>query len=105
MAFRIEKVNSLLMQLASAFLQKEASGALVTITRIETSKDLKLSKIFISIFPESKEKEIFGKIKAKAGEFRDYSSSKIKMKFLPYFEFEIDQGEKARAKIDELLKH
>ena len=84
-------------------MAKEISGSIITITRVETSKDLKTAKIFISIFPENKEKETFGILKKKADELRKYVGSRIKMKFLPHLEFEIDKSEEARQKIEEIL--
>ncbi len=101
---RQEKFNSLLEQLTSSFIAKEIRNALITITRVESSKDLKNAKIFISIFPEDKEVEIFRILKSKIGELRHYIGSRIKSKFLPRLEIEISEEEKAQKRIDELLK-
>ncbi len=100
---RQEKVNSLFKRLASSFFAKEKTGSIITITRIASSKNLKSVKIFISIFPESKEKEVLNLLKGKVGELRRHIGSQIKMKFLPFFEIAIDEEEKARQKIDKIL--
>jgi len=100
---RLEKVNSLLRQLTAEYLAKEINSCLLTITRVETSNDLKSAKIFISIFPEDKEKEILRFLKSEVGELQQFIGSKIKMKFLPRLEFEIDKAEKSRQKIEEIL--
>jgi ribosome-binding factor A len=102
---RLKKINSLMRQLAAAYLVKEINGSLLTVTCVETSDDLKNAKIFVSIFPESKEREIFEDLKKKTDDFRNYIGSQIKMKFLPHFEFEIDKAEKSRQKIEEILKN
>ena len=105
---RQEKVNSLLKDLTASFLSRESgmvSATLITITHIETPKDLKSAKIFISIFPENKEKETLNLLNEKKGELRKYIGSQIKMKFLPFLEFEIDKGEKSRKRIEELLSY
>ncbi len=78
--------------------------AFTTISRVETSDDLKSVKIFISIFPEGKEKETLKHLEEKVGDLREFIGSQIKNKFLPRFKFEIDNQEKAGRKIDELLK-
>ncbi len=101
---RQEKVNSLLKNLAAYFLSKKTTGAIITVTRVETSKDLKSAKIFISIFPETKEKEMLDLMNERKGELRKYIGSQIKMKFLPTLEFEIDKAEKSRKRIEELLR-
>jgi len=100
---RQEKINSLFERLASFFFAKEKTGSIITITRIISSKDLKSAKIFISIFPENKGKEVLGFLKGKAGELRRYIGSQIKMKFLPFFEIAIDEEEKTRQKIDKIF--
>lgn len=100
---RIDRFNSLLKELAADFLIKEAGGALITIIRIEASKDLKTAKIFISIFPESDEEKVLESIKKKLLELRRFIGSKTKMKFIPLIEFEIDKQAKAERKIEEIL--
>lgn len=107
MAFRQEKVCSLLQNIAASFISREfigMPGILISVTKVEASNDLKKAKIFVSIFPEEKEKEIFKLLKRKLSGLREYAKSRAKMKFLPFFEIEIDQGEKKRQKIEELLR-
>ena len=101
---RMEKVNSLLRDLIASYFSKESLSGLLAITRVQTSKDLKLAKIFITIFPEGKEKEGLTFLNEKKEDLRKFIGSKIKMKFLPRLEFEIDKSEKARQKIEEILE-
>lgn len=103
MSKRQNKVNSLIRQLAASFTSKELGGAIITITRVETSKDLKSAKILVSIFPENKEVEVFKVLKEKTNELYKYIGSRIRMKFLPHLEFEIDRGEKSRMEIEKIL--
>lgn len=101
---RIDRFNSLLKELVADFLIKETSGALITIIRIEASKDLKTAKIFINIFPESNEEKVFESIKKRLPGLQRFISSKTKIKFLPRLEFEIDKQAKAERRIEEILK-
>ncbi len=106
MAFRQEKGSSLLKSIASSFIQKEIvsePGVLISITGVELSNDLKEAKIFVSVFPESKEEKIIRILKNNQRRLKEFSKDKIKMKFLPHFEIEIDKGEKSRQRIDEIL--
>lgn len=103
---REEKTTSLLKELFSEFFMRvNFNGALVTPTLVYLSKNLKSVKIFISIFPEEKERAALKILKSKAVELRKYVNEKIKMKYLPYFEFEIDKGEKNRQRIEEILQY
>ena len=100
---RREKFNSLLRNLIASFAIKEISGVIATISRVENSDDLKTAKIFISIFPESKEAEALKCLKGKVGELRQFIGSQIKTKFLPHLEFVIDAKPKAERRIEKIL--
>jgi len=100
---RQEKVNERLRRLAADFLELESNKtSLITVTRADASKDLKRATLFITVLPESREEGALLFARRKSGEFRDYVKSKMKMRSVPFFTFEIDKGEKTRRKIDEL---
>lgn len=106
MTLRQEKINSLLQEIASSFIESRIeSSSLITVMRAQISSDLKSAKIFVSVMPDNKEKEVISMIKKKNNDFKNYCKSRLKIKFLPSFNFEIDTGEKNRARIDELLKN
>lgn len=102
-----ERINALMRNLVSSFIRKEISlEIMVTVMRVETSEDSRLAKIFISVFPEEKEREILELLKKKLPQMRDYLlKSKLKMKFLPIVFFEIDRTAKIERKIEEILGH
>lgn len=90
---RQERVNSLLRRIVSSFIKSEInSEALVTVMRVEISKDLRLARIFISVFPAEKEKEVLNLLKKKKRALYNYLKAKSKLKFLPSLSFERDKG-------------
>jgi len=102
MSLRQEKVNSLIRDLAAKFLTRELDRkTLVSVTRIEITSDLKNAKVFIIVFPEEEEPNILQKIRP--GEFRGFVKENLKTKFLPAFEFRIDESLKKERKMDELI--
>jgi len=102
---RNEKVANLIKELSAAFLSRESNRtSLVTVTSTTTSPDLKRATIFITVLPESKEKEVLEFAKRKRGEMRDYLKKNLEIKTIPFIDIEIDRGEKNRQKIDELLR-
>lgn len=104
MGIRQEKARSLIKDLAGSFIREKAGpGAIVSVTNVDISSDLKNAIIFVSIYPDEKEKETFSKIKSDLGELRSYVKSKMKSKFIPYFDIKIDKGEKNRQKIERIL--
>jgi len=102
MSLRQEKVNSLLRNLAAKFLARELDRkTLVSVTRIEVTSDLKNATVFIIVFPEGEEDRVLGKIRP--GEFRGFVKENMKTKFLPAFEFKIDESLKKERKMDRLI--
>ena len=88
--------------MAAEFLSRELDRkTLVSVTRIETSSDLKNAVVFIIVFPEKEEHPVLGKIKP--GEFRGFIKQKMKTKFLPAIEFRIDESLKKERKMDRLI--
>ncbi|MFC1623587.1 30S ribosome-binding factor RbfA [Patescibacteria group bacterium] len=101
---RQEKIKELIKGLAAQFLQEESNyTSLITVTDVNVSRDLKRSTIFVSIYPESSEESALNFLKRKRKGLKSFVKSKAKMKIIPFFDFEIDKGEKNRQRIDELV--
>lgn len=99
-----ERLLSLLREVAGSFIRFEVDpDALVTAMRVELSKDASLARIFISVFPENKEKEIVGLLNKKKNEMKEYLKKETKLKVLPYVEFEIDKAIKMEREMDKVL--
>lgn len=105
MSLRQEKIEELLRRLAATFFEIEGNrDAMISVTHVEVTPDAKRAKIFLSIFPENKEVGVFDFAKRKRGDLREYIKEHLKMKVIPFVDVEIDRGEKARQKIDQLLR-
>lgn len=101
---RNERVASLLMKYAADFVERVSNrNSIITITNIEISDDLKEATLFFTVFPDSYEGTALEFLKRQRSDLRNYVKGKWKAKFLPFFDFEIDKGEKNRQRIDELL--
>lgn len=91
--------------IAQDFFQRESSGAsLITVTRAEVSADMKHGIVFITALPESKEAAALDFAKRMRSELRHYVMKRLPVKVIPFFEVEIDYGEKNRLHVDELLR-
>ena len=102
---RIERARSLIQKLAADFIEREINpaGTLTTITRTETSPGFKEVRIFVSVWPEMKEGEVLKALKTAKRDFYEYMKKNFKIKYMPVFVFEIDKGERARQRIEEIL--
>ena len=104
--FRNQKIKNNIKELAATFIEREAGNtSMITVTRVELSPDNKKAIIMISVLPRDKENAAYGFIKRNLGEIRKYISKNLKINPVPYLEVEIDEGEKNRQKIDELLNN
>jgi ribosome-binding factor A len=100
---RKEKVEELIMHLASEFINREAnSKSLITVTNIYLSHDFKNCKIFFTVFPENQSVAALDFLKRQRSDFKSFFKSKSKIGHIPFFDFEIDEGEKARQRVEEI---
>jgi ribosome-binding factor A len=105
MTLRQEKVREELKHLAATFTEMEANRtSLITVTDCKVSEDLKYATVYLTVMPTDKEEDTLNFLKRKRSELRDYVKSKMRIHTIPFFEIEIDMGEKHRQKIDELLR-
>lgn len=104
MDFKNEKFKEVVTRLASEFVQSESNGqSLITITDLRASKDFQKVTIFVTVFPEQKQNAAVDFLKRQRSEFREFVKSRARLSRIPRFDFEIDLGEKARQRVDELV--
>jgi ribosome-binding factor A len=103
---REQKLKDIIKEAAAEFLQRESNyTSLLTVTDVSLSDRGNQSTIFFTVLPQDKEKGALDFVKRKRAEFREYFKSKARMRALPFFDFEIDNGEKNRQKIDEIARN
>ncbi len=100
-----EKINKEMKKIFAQFIERESNrNSLITVTRCKISKDLKHIKVFVSVLPEEEEAKALAFLERRKWDARDYMKKRIRIRILPFVEFLLDQGEKNRQKIDQLLK-
>lgn len=105
MPVRQEKLATNIKELAATFLGREDNkSSLITVTSATCSPDMKKATIFITVLPTSKETVALSFVKRKRADLRDYLKKNMPVKVIPFIDVAIDQGEKNRQKIDELLR-
>ena len=103
--FRVERVNTLIKKTLGPILTDFLSdaGALITISKVEVSKDLRWAKVWISIFGGNDEK-IFDQINRNIYEIQGELNRKFSMKMVPRLQFALDSSPRYVQKIDEVIK-
>lgn len=102
---RQQKVAEQIAHLAADFLGKESNRqSLITVTRADVSPDLAKATVFFTVMPEGYEDNALDFVKRKRTEFRSYVKKNTQLRRLPFFDFEIDHGEKHRQHLDTLTQ-
>ncbi len=102
---RIDKLNSLIQRLVGLSLPEflEGQDGLVTISRVETSRDSKWAKIWISIVGGDDD-QIFSVLNKNIYAIQGELNRQLGMKLTPRLQFFLDTTPRYAQHIDELLK-
>jgi ribosome-binding factor A len=107
MGHRIEKVNELIKQQISQTLTRELDlkpGVFVTVSRVDTTADLRYARIFVSIFPEREASYALETLKNELYRLQGVLNKKLSMKPLPRIEFHLDITEVRADAVEKILK-
>ena len=107
MSNRILRINQLLKIEVSQLILREIEfpkEVLVTVTRVETSPDLREAKVFISVMSEKNENEILDFLNKRVYFFQQKINKRLKMKFIPKIRFFKEEKTKTAARIEEILE-
>lgn len=92
MSHRMLQVNEMLRQELASLVNENVpiENALITITEIKCSADLKNATVAISIIPEKQSGTALKNLRKKSGYFSGILKKKLNMKFIPNFRWKID---------------
>jgi len=111
MAYRIERVNSLIRQEIGELLQRQVKdprlGNLIAITNVSTSSDLRHAKVFVTrIGSKEKKQETLSVLAAASGFFRNELAKRLRLRHIPELSFQwddsIERGDYLLQLIDEV---
>lgn len=101
---RILRVNEIIKEEVSRILLRDVDfppEVMITVVQVDTSEDMKYSKIFINVLPSGKKDELVMKIlNSNAGRVQAMLIKHLNMRFVPRISFVLD---KAGAEVDRLM--
>ncbi|HEY9166910.1 MAG TPA: 30S ribosome-binding factor RbfA [Candidatus Kryptonia bacterium] len=108
MSVRTEKVAHLIKEEVGSLIERDyrtSEMGFITVTKVTMSPDLRLAKIYLSIFGDNKTKErtLFLLNESKK-DIRRYIGSRVRLKFTPEIALFIDDTLDYVMNIEELLK-
>lgn len=105
---RIERLNSLLKEVISDVIKQVRNPhllALVTVTRVDISKDLHHAKVYVSLIgSETERQESLAALNSAAGFIAVHASKEVRMRFFPELIFKLDDSAEKHQRIDTLLQ-
>src|SRR5437016_11507906 len=101
---RVDRVNALLQKLVGEeILYHVGKGpGLVTVSKVEASRDLRWAKVWISIVGGD-DKAIFRALEKSLYDIQGEINRKLKMKIVPRLQFFLDTSPRYAQHIDELV--
>ena len=103
----LERTNDDIQFVISRLLREvkdpRVQQGMISVTRVETTGDLRYSKIWLSVFGMKDEKEFKRGLRSAAGYLRRELGSAMKLRYTPELIFEIDHSIEYGAHINEVI--
>lgn len=106
-SMRVTKINELLRKLLAEIMERDLSlkpGVFITVAKVDTSKDLRYTRMFISVFPEQEAHYVSETLKKELSRIQKSLYAKLYMKPMPKLSFEIDTTAEEADKVEKILK-
>ncbi len=108
MGLRVEKVASLVHRELGSIISRECSGGgfgFTTVTEVRMTPDVKLAKVYVSVFGDDKLREKTLKhLEARKKEIRHELAGRVSMRFVPALQFYHDATLDRVMHLEKLIK-
>ena len=105
---RIERINEEIQRELSALLRTlkdpRLQSGLLTVTHVDTTSDLRYSRIFVSALDKGQEKDMMRGLKSAAGYLRRELGAALRLRYTPELQFLADDSIQQGAHILEMLR-
>ena len=107
--FRIDRTNDDIRRVISEKLREvkdpRVQQGMISVTRVETTGDLRYSKIWLSVMGMQDEKEFKKGLKSASGWLRRELGTSMNLRYTPELVFEIDHSIEYGAHISEVISN
>lgn len=107
MSERIEKINSLIKDNLSEIITRELNiktGVFLTILKVDTSSDLKYTKVFVGVFPEKETNYVMKTLQKETYTLQGKLNKSLHIKIFPKIKFINDSSGVEVDKIEKILR-
>jgi ribosome-binding factor A len=100
-----EEIKKVISQIISNDLKDPRIDGLISVTKVDVTKDLRHATIYISLYGDKKKKDTtFEVINNAKGYIRRELASKIRIKYIPEISFKMDKSIEYAIHINKLLE-
>ena len=104
---RINRINEEIQKAVADMLRElkdpRVSGTMISITRVETTPDLRFAKIYVSFLEEDKAKEAIKGLKSASGYLRRELGRVLNLRYTPELQWSVDDSITYGAKMLALI--
>ena len=104
---RINRINEEIQKSLAENLRRvkdpRVSGTMISVTRVETTPDLRYAKVYVSFLEESKAADAMKGLKSAGGWLRRQISSDLKLRYTPELVWALDDSITYGARMLELI--
>ena len=86
-------------------ISKFTDSGIITVTSVKTTKDLRYSKVYVSIFGTKYTHQVFEKLEKHSGFVRKNLASMLKARNIPDVVFELDDSMEYGQRMDLLIEN
>ena len=98
-----EEIQKALADALRTVKDPRVSGTMISITRVETTPDLRYAKVYVSFLEENKANDALKGLKSASGYLRRELSSALQLRYTPELVWELDDSITYGAKMLKLI--
>ncbi len=97
------RLEEIIRHYAARFFSTESNyTSMITVTKVASTGQSEKAMIYFTVYPEDQEQAALDFARRQRSGFRNFVRENSRLSSVPFFDFAIDRGEKARQKIDAL---
>ncbi|MDB4939755.1 MAG: ribosome-binding factor [Candidatus Doudnabacteria bacterium] len=102
---RVEKINALIQMLLGVIIlpYTKDQGTIITISKVNTSKDLRWAKIWITVVDEEKDKKVLKTLQNNLFDIQGELNRLMEVKIIPRISFHLDTTSRYADHISQLF--
>ena len=105
---RIGRINEEIQRELSALIRTlkdpRVQNAMISITSVDTTGDLRYAKVFVSVLEKEKARDVLKGLKSAGGYLRREIGAKLQLRYTPELQFEEDDSIERGTKMFALLR-